>query len=459
MPDQSKLVYPTLWDFVKNPIIDMPALSTIKEKLKIFISLFLLGILLAAFLGVIILGLGKLDLTSSDKSKVQDFINHYPKWIVFAVVIVFSPIIEELFFRLHLRLNEKYMHINFIIIISGVLLLLLPAVEVNYIKISILTLGVILLLIYFIKKAKFNQFILTIWNRNYFYVFYISVASFGLLHITNYNPKLITFLLLPILVLPQLILGLFIGYIRLRLGFFLGCIFHVFHNFIFFIPIFITVLVPASFKNSIKIVEQKSLNDLKVKNYERFTNDTIEFNQLKISDIIAKLSNVKKEYIEFEDSRIADKILTINFARGAEVSSGKLKSSGYFVLSELLRKYNLKIEQKSIAREIYQIQIVDSIKLNFHNQSGKDTLSTRNIPVFYDNEIILHNSDLNLIAQTIDLNYGKEVVFSSKNHNKYTIKIPKLEFEELNQFLTNQYGIKLNKSIDKVSGYKISATH
>lgn len=239
MPDQSKLVYPTLWDFVKNPIIDMPALSTIKEKLKIFISLFLLGILLAAFLGVIILGLGKLDLTSSDKSKVQDFINHYPKWIVFVIVVFFSPIVEELFFRLHLRLTEKYMHINFIIIISGVLLLLLPAVEVNYIKISILALGVILLLIYFIKKAKFNQFILTIWNRNYFYVFYISVASFGLLHITNYNPKLITFLLLPILVLPQLILGLFIGYIRLRLGFFWGCIFHVFHNCIFMTPFMI----------------------------------------------------------------------------------------------------------------------------------------------------------------------------------------------------------------------------
>jgi hypothetical protein len=179
------------------------------------------------------------------------------------------------------------------------------------------------------------------------------------------------------------------------------------------------------------------------------------FDRYKISYIIPKLTMVDKEYIEYEDSTIANKILTINFARGTKESSGEKKSSGFYVLSELLKKYNLKIEQKSFTREIYQIQIVDSIKLNFCKQFMKDTLVTRNIPVFYNNEIILHNADLKLITQTIGLNYGKEVVNSSNNYNKYTIKIPKLEFEELNQFMIDQYGIKLNKSIGKISGYKV----
>lgn len=84
----------------------------------------------------------------------------------------------------------------------------------------------------------------------------------------------------------------------------------------------------------------------------------------------------------------------------------------------------------------------------------KDTIKSRYPPIFYD-EATLHNASLDLIAKTIALNYNKEVVASTKNHNLFTIKIPKIGFEDLNQYMTEQYGITLKKSIGKVPGYKI----
>ena len=454
MPDQSKSVYSTLWDFVKCPLKDVLSTSTFTEKLKIFIPIFLLDILLALCCAIVILGLAKLNLITSESHKVVRFYNDGPVWIVLIVTVFFAPFIEELIFRFHLRLNEKKIQINFIILLSGIILILISVLKIKYIQISILALGIILLSIYYLREAKFNQFILSVWNRNYFFVFYVSTIGFGLLHITNFNPKLITYLLLPILILPQLLLGLFCGFIRLSIGFKWGYIFHASHNFIFIIPILLTALNPISYDKSVKIIEKSNSSAIK---FWRITNDTIEFDRVKISDIIPKLANIEKEYIEFEDSTIAEKIITLNYARGKEKSQGELKSSCSIVLFELLRKYNLKMEQKSFEKDIYQLQVIDSVKLNLFNMSKVDTLKTLTFPIFYDNEITLHNADLKLIAKTIDLNFNKKVISPSNNLNKFTIMIPRLKFEELKQFLSAHYGIKLDKSIGKVFGFKISS--
>jgi len=57
------------------------------------------------------------------------------------------------------------------------------------------------------------------------------------------------------------------------------------------------------------------------------------------------------------------------------------------------------MEQKSFEKDIYQLQVIDSLKLNLFNKSQTDTLTTLTFPIFYDNEITLHNADLNLIAK------------------------------------------------------------
>ena len=453
MPDRFSNSYSSFFDFIKSPFSEGPVTSTITDKVKIFIQLFLLEILLVLCCGIIITRLGKNDLQILENHKVQGIFKNFPGWYTYVVFILCIPLIEELFFRLHLRIKEKYIYINCLIVISGAILIGVQLFKVNYIRLMILVIGIILILIYFIKRVKINQSILIFWRLKYFYVFYTTVAIFGLLHITNFNVRTITILLIPILIMPQLILGLFCGYIRLRLGFFWGCLFHISHNFIYLLPFLITSLIPISYNKSVKIVEQSSSSTEK---FWRITNDTIEFDRLKIKDIIPRLVNIEKEYIEFEDSTIAEKTITLHYSRGIEKSYGKLKSSCSIALFELLRKYNLKMEQKSFEKDIYQLQVIDSLKLNLFNKSQTDTLTTLTFPIFYDNEITLHNAYLNLIAKTISLNFNEKVVGPLNSPNKFTIMIPKLRFKELNQFINEHYGINLNKSVGKVYGYKIS---
>lgn len=451
MVNKSETEYPDLWDFVKNPINDIPLTSSFNEKIKIFFPLLLLELILAIVLGLIINGLVHFDLISLVDHKLRLFTMKMPLWISFATIVIFAPFVEELFFRLPLRLREKYMHLNVLIIVAGIALTIIPAFKVNYIKISILTFGIIIWLIYYANKAKYNPLILSFWNRKFLYLFYFSAVSFGVIHIFNYKPEFNIFLFLPLLILPQLLVGLFCGYIRLRLGFLWGCFLHAFHNFIFFIPILITALVPLAHKSSIKIAGQNDFSG-----YMRISNDTIDFKGVKFNTIVSKLLNIKKEYIEFNDSIVANQYLTLHYAREAKGHTGKLNSSGLIVLGDLLSMYKLKMEQIPLDKYIYQIQIVDSVKLNLQIQGRNDPDTTWSTPIFYDDEIILHNANLSLIARTIKLNFGYEVVNSLTLQNRYTLKIPKLEFEGLNQFMTEQYGIKLNKSDKKVMGYKIS---
>jgi hypothetical protein len=180
------------------------------------------------------------------------------------------------------------------------------------------------------------------------------------------------------------------------------------------------------------------------------------FDRLKIIDILPKLIGLKEDYIEYENLKIADKILTIKYARGNKESSGGLKSSCSIVLYELLRKFNLKIEKKFIEKEIFYLQIANPKKLLANIQNKKNKLVKKSSPVWFYNKITLQNADLNFIARTINMNYEQEVVDTLKDNNKYTITIPKLEFDELNKFITDQYGIRLEKSILREEGYKIS---
>jgi hypothetical protein len=452
MSENYKYVYGEFWSFLRNPLKDLQGRVSIIEKLQIFIPLIFLELLITICLGVLIAGLNNHGLNSFNKIKLQMGLHYTPVWFIIIVIAVIVPIIEEVFFRLSLRYKAKYMHFNVIILVTGFTLLLQFFFKQFHYKIAVIILGVILAGYYFFKKKSFDYFLLAIWDRNYFYVFYFSVLAFGLLHLTNLQLKSISFLLLPILILPQSILGLFCGYIRLKIGFIWSCLFHSIHNFIFILPMLIVVLIPVSKKYSIEIVEQSYAD---VFSNWRITNDTIEFERLKICDIFPKLLRVDSSNIEFEDSEIANKILTINFTKIGREASGKTRSSENIIIDELLRKYDLKIDRKLVDREIYQMQIIDSVKLNFHNQNNKENLPAKGIPALSDNEINLHNADLKIFAKTISLNFSKDVFYYSTYQNKYTIKIPKLEFEELNQYMEDQYGITLKKSISKVSVYEI----
>lgn len=157
-------------------------------------------------------------------------INKWNKYSVLeniAYILFLGPLIEELISRLYLDLKK----INLQITMISILLLILKFNDFNLDLTSFLYLiviGVLFSILSLIKQKKINNFGL----KYYGYIFYLSSISFSLLHISNFTSVLNhNFLwLLPLLILPQLIMGVFFGYIRIKLGFFWGFLLHICMN-------------------------------------------------------------------------------------------------------------------------------------------------------------------------------------------------------------------------------------
>jgi hypothetical protein len=146
-------------------------------------------------------------------------------------VIILIPFIEELIFRLPLNLKKSSIAISITFLylrFSGGFFTHL----FNYKNFEDIIKIVIALLIFIFSMNIMNQkkldFIKLIYYKQYFY--FIAVA-FGLIHIINFHQiNFYLFFLYPIYVLPQFFMGLSIGKIRVKYGFFWGWALHAMIN-------------------------------------------------------------------------------------------------------------------------------------------------------------------------------------------------------------------------------------
>ncbi|TFD96825.1 hypothetical protein E2605_08380 [Dysgonomonas capnocytophagoides] len=144
---------------------------------------------------------------------------------------IIGPIIEELIFRLPLRYKPQY-----IIISLSLFLFLIGRKLIGIEIVSVIVFINIGVLYYFfyIKKSlnlnsKFNNF----WAEHFSFVFYFYTLSFGLLHISSYTNMIwVHYILAPFIVSVQLVMGAFVGYIRVRYntGVFIAITIHILLN-------------------------------------------------------------------------------------------------------------------------------------------------------------------------------------------------------------------------------------
>jgi hypothetical protein len=139
--------------------------------------------------------------------------------VVLLLAVIVAPITEELAFRLPLaRFRGLYL------VVAGVLLgalfpwLLPPPLLVVYLGVSLALIG--LGVAAMVSPAAADR-IGARWARAFPWLFYGSALTFGLIHLGNYSfgeTGLVTVAAAPLLVLPQALGGLVLGYNRVRLG-------------------------------------------------------------------------------------------------------------------------------------------------------------------------------------------------------------------------------------------------
>ncbi|WP_035646356.1 hypothetical protein [Flavobacterium sp. ASV13] len=144
-------------------------------------------------------------------------------------ILFIVPLLEELIFRLPLSL--KKMHMPFISLLFVIFLIHKPSDVYNF-RLLIKLILIILLLGSLIYKFFDQQILVIISTKFYPYYFYTFCISFGLMHLLNFYRSVPVSLIViaPLFVVPQIITGYFISYIRLRNGFFWGLVFHCICN-------------------------------------------------------------------------------------------------------------------------------------------------------------------------------------------------------------------------------------
>ncbi|MFS4492020.1 CPBP family intramembrane glutamic endopeptidase [Maribacter sp. 2308TA10-17] len=176
-----------LWNFIKNPVYIEDQNTDTSYRVKILMGLVGIGLAISIALGLVggvVETIFSLDL---GEHAVQAALEKNSPWYLFLLAVIIAPIFEELFFR-------------------GPM-------------------------VFFREKTYFK------------YIFYTLTILFGFIHISNFEISNTVILLSPILVAPQIGVGVIFGFIRIRFGLFWTILCHALFNLILMGPVLILRLL------------------------------------------------------------------------------------------------------------------------------------------------------------------------------------------------------------------------
>ncbi|MGY0408640.1 MAG: CPBP family intramembrane glutamic endopeptidase [Polaribacter sp.] len=179
-----KETFLNLVTYLKKPVLESDPNTNIQYRFKLFFKLLIISILIGFIISPIYAFFSQLHLIDLEHHKVEEMFKNMSKYQILGIGAIFMPILEETIFRAPITL---------------------------------------------FKKPKAFKI-----------AFYTFALLFGFMHITNFEITTNVLLLAPFLVLPQILLGACLGYIRIRFGLQWSMLLHAAYNGILFTIGFLT---------------------------------------------------------------------------------------------------------------------------------------------------------------------------------------------------------------------------
>jgi len=405
-----------LFVFLKNPKDEQDIDQSKQNKVKKLFSLLVIDIPIMVLLSILINYFAKLGWVEIENHQVKLLLDLAPVWLVFLLAVIIIPFIEEIIFRLFLRFRRNY----FLQIIISIF-------------------------------PKTKTPILGFWKNKFSFVFYLSAIFFALIHTTNFGSNNPIFYLIPILVLPQFIMGLFLGYLRVRYNFMLGYLMHAIHNAIFITVALLSMEETANQKlnletngYSLKIEEVSGVNTSYIHNHNQ---DSISFIGTDFKNIISILTNKDYDLIESNNNSLLSKKITLNFRNNSPDSLNK----DSLILKYLSEIYSFRIENKHRKQRVYNLVVQDSLQLFKHSSNTENKINNTSTSVSL-NKITFENTTLEQVAKTLSVSYKNRFEVKDEFFKEFNITLPNNDFSKLENTLKTDYGIDL-KEIEKEIEY------
>ena len=172
--------------------------------------------------------------------KLQD-LQEMNKWVLLLVAVITQPFLEELLFRFPLKYHRAL--IALILTMVGMIIYMVLSkfnpsqAEPDFLSINILiplsfTLISILVIYLFYRNEDSLKRLSNFVKRYFPHFFYTVAVYFAFVHFFNFETTGNQWLFTPIMVFPQFLIALFVGYTRLRYGFLSAVIIHMINNLI-----------------------------------------------------------------------------------------------------------------------------------------------------------------------------------------------------------------------------------
>ena len=176
--------------FIRNPVYEEDENRNFGYRLTVLLKLVVWALALSFVLLSIVMGLQHFFGIDFGQHASEELFDRFPMVAIVFLIVIAAPIIEEFLFR-------------------GPL-------------------------IWFRDKKVFK------------YTFYLSVVLFGGIHLANFSDFTQHIWMAPLLISPQLGLGIFAGYIRVRFGLWWAIALHATYNLVLSIPVVLADLLNLS---------------------------------------------------------------------------------------------------------------------------------------------------------------------------------------------------------------------
>lgn len=263
---------------------------------------------------------------------------------------------------------------------------------------------------------------------------------FGLIHITNFEFSYTILLLSPILVAPQIILGFFIGFLRVRYGFVLGFLMHALHNAVF-IGFGLFSMLNHSEKNvetSLYSIKIEETNDIDSPSTQHNYPDSIAYKNVSLKTTLSYLLNTNEILLQTNDEKMFDKQLNLNFKNKSKDSS-QTKS---IALNQLAKSYDFTIKKNTIQTEVWHLKIMNPKILGKYKTENN---SYGNMVTINSEEIIIKNSKIKTLVNALTKESNTIIFDKTDIKDNYNFTLKTKDFESLNSQLKYKYGLYLVK--------------
>lgn len=204
-----------LQNFLIQPTIQKPKSFPIRHFLTLLlIDIFLTGICLSFFQ---IIGFDNRAYFKLTLEEIQEI-----KGFLIATAILLAPPMEEFFFRYYLNYNTKNLWISAILLFLAFIVAFDSAAPLGN-SIYFLSAAFVITMLMLKELFGYTSAKILIWG---------SILSFGLYHLPNYDSEAYShnYLIIPLLILPQLIGGFFLAFVRIHYRFIHCILFHAAFN-------------------------------------------------------------------------------------------------------------------------------------------------------------------------------------------------------------------------------------